>query len=527
MLEAFRRTFGTIRWKLTSSYVAVTLLATLALEAILVISAIWSVFNSIIVPKNMAQAGSIFALALRSEYEARNRRPQVLADQLWLLITPAEQPEQRNPLQFDIAIPKTIDDAAHEITIKADRPAAWQVPAIVLLDSQGRVITATLQDVYQPGAPITQIEMPEAKKVIDEALRTGAAGKSDASSAWSDQGWQPLAASPVISRNGRLVGVIYVRAPRPPIFAIVRNISTVLRLSFLPILVMSAIVGLGFGLLAGLGITRRLKRLTAASAGLAGGDLSQRVADTSADEIGQLSRQFNTMANQLDESVRSLRRLADQNAQLAEQATQLATVEERNRLARDLHDSVSQELFSLTMLGAAAQRLLNRNPVAAAAQLDELQSTAQRALQETRSLIFALRPAMLGDRGLGAALRDLVGAVGDRQGLQVNLAISGERRLPLEHEQALFRIVQEALANVVRHSGVRAAIVLLQYEKHYIYLEVSDPGKGFDPSTPRSPRCIGLESMAERAAALSGTFTIDSRASHGTIVTVTLPVTPP
>jgi signal transduction histidine kinase len=158
-------------------------------------------------------------------------------------------------------------------------------------------------------------------------------------------------------------------------------------------LIGSGFVGLIFGLIAGRGFSRRLNRLTAASAAMASGDLEQRVGDQSPDEIGQLARQFNTMAAQLDENMRALRLLADQNAQLAEQAAQLAAVEERNRLARDLHDSVSQELFSLTMQAAAARRLVVTKPDQAAIHLGEIQATAQQALQETRSLIFALQPA--------------------------------------------------------------------------------------------------------------------------------------
>lgn len=270
--------------------------------------------------------------------------------------------------------------------------------------------------------------------------------------------------------------------------------------------------------------SRRLKRLTEATAAFASGDLSRRVKDRSVDEIGQLSRQFNSMAEQLAENIRALRLLADKNAQLAEHAAELAQVEERNRLARDLHDSVSQELFSLTMLSAAAGRLIDSRPELAAAQLREIQATAQRALQETRSLIFALRPAMLDGRGLGPALHDLVPAAQERQGLQIDLSISGERRLPLDHEQALFRIVQEALANVARHSAVREVQVTLDYHDDQVCLTISDQGKGFDPAAPRNARSVGLDSMAERTTALGGKFHIESAPGRGTCVTVTLPV---
>ena len=166
-------------------------------------------------------------------------------------------------------------------------------------------------------------------------------------------------------------------------------------------LIVSSLIGLVYGWFAGRGFSRRLLRLTEANAALATGDLAWRVDDSSVDEIGQLGRQFNLMADQLGENLRVLRLLADQKAQLAERAAQIATIEERNRLARDLHDSISLELFSLSMLAAAARRVIDKKPAAVTAHLEERQATAQRTLQETRSLIFALRPSALDDRGLG------------------------------------------------------------------------------------------------------------------------------
>lgn len=144
-------------------------------------------------------------------------------------------------------------------------------------------------------------------------------------------------------------------------------------------------------------------------------------------------------------------------------------------------------------------------------------------MQETRSLIFALRPAQLDGRGLGPALRDLQTAARERQGLEINLHIGGERRLPLEHEQALFRITQEALANVVRHSGARQANVDLHYTDQNVCLTIRDHGQGFDLLAPRNARLIGLLSMRERAAALGGTLAVDSVPAQGTTVSVCLP----
>jgi signal transduction histidine kinase len=332
-----------------------------------------------------------------------------------------------------------------------------------------------------------------------------------------------LSTAPVLNDDGQLLGMVYVRFPVVGFNDFAQGFAFILLISAVAILIGSGFIGLFFGLIAGRGFSRRLKRLTVASAAMTSGDLQQRVQDRSADEIGQLARQFNTMAAQLDENMRALRLLADQNAQLAEQAAQLATVEERNRLARDLHDSVSQELFSLTMQAAAAQRLIHTKPAQAATYLGDIQHSAQQALQETRSLIFALRPAQLDGRGLGPALRDLQTAAHERQGLEIDLRIGGERRLPLEHEQALFRIMQEALANVVRHSGARQAEVELQYTDQDVCLTIRDHGRGFDTQVRRNARSIGLLSMRERAAALGGTLQIDSAPAQGTTINVCLP----
>jgi signal transduction histidine kinase len=225
--------------------------------------------------------------------------------------------------------------------------------------------------------------------------------------------------------NSRVLGAVFTRSEKLPLSAILGGIALSMLLFIVPVLIVSSLIGLIYGWFAGRGFSRRLLRLTEANAALAAGDLSWRVDDRSVDEIGQLGRQFNLMADQLGENLGVLRLLADQNAQLAERAAQLATIEERNRLARDLHDSISQELFSLSMLAAAARRAIDKKPAAATARLEEIQATAQRTLQETRNLIFALRPAALDDRGLGPALRDLAAAAADRQGMCIDLSISG------------------------------------------------------------------------------------------------------
>lgn len=510
MFGPLRRRFGTISWKLAGSYVLVTVLSALVLEIILVSFLAVFTVRSGFIQESVAGVSHTIADLLRSDFEAPDRTPEQLGRQLTAIVA-----TNNDPLQLRIEYSPSSSETSTPTVNQ-------EFPLVVLIDQQGRVLTSTFQAAFPQGAILADMESPQAAILIARALQ--GATETSQIAYWDAPFGQSMAAAPVVSRQGQVIGVVYNRFPSLPIAGFVWGIASFLLFSTILFLLFSALIGLVFGLVAGRGFTRRVRRLSAASATLAAGDLDRRVEDRSPDEIGQLAEQFNAMADQLAQNMRELRLLAEQNARLAEQSAQLAAVEERNRLARDLHDSVSQELFSLTMLAAAARRVIERKPELVAVQLGEIQDTAQRALQETRSLILALRPAALEGRGLVPALRDLATSAQDRQGLSVELAISGERRLPLEHEQALFRIAQEALANVARHSGVRAAQIALDYEDSLVRLTIADHGRGFDPSMPRSARSIGLASMSERASALGGALLLESACDHGATVTVILPI---
>ncbi len=211
----------------------------------------------------------------------------------------------------------------------------------------------------------------------------------------------------------------------------------------------------------------------------------------------------------------------------AQQVEELAAAQERNRLARELHDSVTQTIFSLTLTAQAARILLDRDPTRVAGQLDHLQGLAQSALAEMRSLIQQLRPHSLAEEGLAAALRRHAGERQQKDGLQVDLRISGEERLPTDVEEALFRIVQEALNNVVKHAKTDHVAVTLCLQDNPITATIEDQGAGFDPALLRQQDAqranlthIGLSSMAERVEALGGKLSIDSKPGAGTRVQV-------
>ncbi|PDW03420.1 HAMP domain-containing sensor histidine kinase [Candidatus Viridilinea mediisalina] len=500
MLQTLRRRFASIRWKLTAAFMAVSLLLVLTMSVIFLGGLIF-ILNSSLLPTAVAESARDLATLVGDELAD----PQGNIDQLI---------DRLRRLSGSQGLPDPSGQGGAEVEEEL---------LIVLLDREGRILRST-RDLELPlGQPIAALE-PEPAGVLVELALGGLKDPSELG-AWSRPDHQPIGVAPIFGADGELDGVIYLRIVNFPKLGVFIGALAPFALSLIvPWLIISAGMAMIYSWLVGRGFARRIVRLTEASIDLADGDLSKRIEDPSNDELGQLGRQFNTMADQLSANLRSLRMLAERNAQLAEQAALLAAVEERNRLARELHDSVSQELFSLTLLAAAAQRTLEQQPDVAATRLHEIEASARRALEETRSIIFALRPAILDGRGLAPALRDLTTALGERQGLIIKLEIVGEQRIPLEHEQALFRIVQEALANVSRHSGVRTADVQLHYHDTGVTLEVCDQGRGFDPQARRDPRAFGLQSMTERAQVLGGSLQLQSEPGQGTKLLVQLPL---
>jgi signal transduction histidine kinase len=200
---------------------------------------------------------------------------------------------------------------------------------------------------------------------------------------------------------------------------------------------------------------------------------------------------------------------------------------ERQRIARDLHDSVSQSLFSTTLHVRTAQRALTREgldptgPVGE--ELSEIGQLTRGALAEMRSLIFELRPDVLAEEGLVAALTRQAAALSAREGLVIEVDGPGER-LPLgpEVEEQLYRLGQEALANVVKHARASSATIRIAAEDDAVLIEVSDDGRGFDPAAVGREH-FGLRSMRGRIADLKGRLEVTSALGRGTVLRVEVP----
>jgi signal transduction histidine kinase len=201
----------------------------------------------------------------------------------------------------------------------------------------------------------------------------------------------------------------------------------------------------------------------------------------------------------------------------------LAREEERRRLARELHDSVSQALYGISLGAHSARTALERDPTQIAEPLDYVLTLAEGALAEMRALIFELRPESLEQEGLVAALAKQAAALRARQAIIISTELCDEPGLSLQAKQELYRIAQEALHNTIKHARASQVDLILRQTSETLLLEVRDDGVGFDPEEA-FPGHLGLHSMRERVASLGGTFQVESAPGQGTAIRTHLPI---
>jgi signal transduction histidine kinase len=214
--------------------------------------------------------------------------------------------------------------------------------------------------------------------------------------------------------------------------------------------------------------------------------------------------------------------LAIENSLLREQVERSAVAAERSRLARDLHDSVTQSLFAASLKAEALHRAWQPQSEEARQSLDDLRRLTRGALAEMRTLLLEMRPAALAESWLGDLLQHLVDATEGHARISIRLTVDGRLSLPPDVTIALYRIAQEALNNFVRHSHARRAWVALRCAAGALQLTVGDNGRGFDPSDIGSGQ-FGLRIMRERADAVGASLTVESPSHRGTVVTAAWP----
>ncbi|GAA3739366.1 GAF domain-containing sensor histidine kinase [Streptomyces tremellae] len=212
------------------------------------------------------------------------------------------------------------------------------------------------------------------------------------------------------------------------------------------------------------------------------------------------------------------------NARLYERSRELTIAEERSRLAHELHDAVSQKLFSLRLTAQAVAKLVDRDPVRAKDELQQVAALAAEAADELGAAVIELRPAALAEDGLVNTLRTQVRVLDRAHSARVTLDAPRLRALPAAQEEALLRVAQEALHNALRHSGASRVGVELGRRGAGAFLRVRDDGRGFDPSAVRrAGRHLGLVSMRDRASGVGGTLTVTSAPGQGTTITMEVP----
>lgn len=268
-------------------------------------------------------------------------------------------------------------------------------------------------------------------------------------------------------------------------------------------------------------LNRPLRQLLHGVRAVISGNLDVSVPVTSQDELGELAESFNRMTGELNQRTHQLSQTSNE-LEVKKAQLKVAALEERQRLARELHDSVSQALYGIALGARTARTQLERDPAKVAEPLDYVLSLAEAGLSEMRALIFELRPESLQNEGLVAALTKQADALRARHKLELVTSFCPEPGISLDAKETLYRIAQEALQNVAKHASATQVELSLQMTDERLTLEVRDNGKGFDAGR-EFPGHLGMKSMPERAAQIGGEFHIQSHPDAGTVITVTIP----
>ncbi len=297
--------------------------------------------------------------------------------------------------------------------------------------------------------------------------------------------------------------------------SILRNVATILII----------VLGLGaiFGYWRSGKVKRRLEVLSEAMLMLEKGQLSRAVPDLGEDEIGRLGEQLGRISKKWEEQVTSLQRLSANNAELAERVRFSAVTEERQRLARELHDAVSQQLFAISMTATALARTMDKDFAKAQRQVSLIEEMAAVAQSEMRALLLHLRPIHLEGKRLAQGMYELVQELRAKVPIDIQLEMDDEVQLPRGIEDHLFRIVQEALSNTLRHSKADKLEVRLQRKPEYVRLLIRDNGIGFDMNV-RKTASYGIVSMQERVNEIGGSIHILSAPGKGTRIDIRVPI---
>lgn len=268
---------------------------------------------------------------------------------------------------------------------------------------------------------------------------------------------------------------------------------------------------------------RKIDTLHLAILQLANGNLGERIQPLGMDPFDRIYSDFNEMAGSLEKRVMLLQKVGEENVMLQAKSNEDAIIEERKRLARDLHDTVSQQMFAIHMSAASLAKMIERGQTETAAPiLEQLVTMSNLTQKQLRGMIAQLRPIELGDRRLSEALDKWFPDYCRQNGLQGNMDIRLTGALSEGIEHQLFLIVQEGMANVVKHASARHVALSLHDNGNQYVLQIHDDGQGFESDSIRV-NSYGLSTMRERAQKLGGSMDLRSKAGAGTRIRVSIP----
>ncbi len=482
--------FSTLQWRLMLSYFVTALAALLLLEGTFVV------------------APGLIALATPQHPTTLLTALDQVAPQATRYL--AKTPPDRAGLAAWLRTRKTpLANLASGIGVDAARTYAvtpGENAELLVVDGDGRAL-ATLEPTATGVGNFADMATAPATRAAVAAALASSADPSRRLQTTADG--LTIATAAIKGADGRILGALVlgvdVGALQRAAFG---SGLVVLLASVIPFSLIASVVGAVFGLLTARGLTRRLRRLTTAARAYSRGEFEVTTRDPTRDELGALAGDLNSMAAQLQRLVATRQ--------------ELAIVDERQRLARDLHDSVKQQLFVLTLLVTSARDTVGDDPQAGPA-LAEASQIAGQMSQELTALIRALRPISLESKGLAPALRELAANWARSTGIEIQVSIPDHLPTSAAAEDALFRVAQEALANVARHSGATTVALTVLVELDAIRMRITDNGHGFDLARAAGAG-VGLNSMRERIAALGGTLTTTS-SPGGTCIAATIPHT--
>lgn len=508
-----RGRFNSLQWRMTFSYVWITIVSIL-----LILGGLTVVINAVVsfVAKPVPATDNVALVQAVARHYANEVAQQAQGGALGNVFPyPLGERIQEGSAYYNDAtysdnLLKNEDAVPY---LRALYPADEPVSFALLVAPDMRVLSSSYPARYAPGANASSL-LPAQTQFFQNALRGSAQNGTFA----SVPGTMIYASATVWSKAGQPVGAIYVQVPLATLYinqtlwqtlqSSLEQILLIVLVLFLPLVPLGGI----FGFISTRGLVKRLKRLAAATTIVADGDYGQRLRVASRDEVGQLEAQFNRMAEQLGESVARQKELAEQNARLAE----------RSRISRELHDAISQDLFSLSLLAGGLQNALPADSPLQH-QAATLEQTTTNTIREMRSLLLELRPTNLEQLSLNEALEELASAYRTRLNIAVETHLTAmclEARL----EHAILRIAQEGFSNAARHANATEIVLTLAPAAGKVNLSLKDNGQGFHTNDESLRHGLGLRLMQERVQELGGTLRLISAAGQGTLLEICLPL---